>query len=248
MSNTKVIAHRGASNKAPENTIPAFQTAIRQGADGIELDVQMSKDGELVVIHDEQIDRTSNSAGRVCDFNLVELKSMDFGSWFSKEYESISLPTLREVMDIIKDTKLNLNIEIKNGIINYQKIEEKIIDLVSKYNLDDRVIYSSFNHYSLMKIKKINSDAKIGLLYVAGLYEPWQYAQRLGADALHPLYLSLNDEIVSKCTERDIIVNTYTVDDEVSMVKLFNLGIDGIITNKPDIAINIKQNGGYEWS
>lgn len=152
----KVIAHRGASAYAPENTMTAFEKAIELGAQGLELDVQLSSDGKLVVIHDEKLDRTSNAKGWVKDKTLDELKSLDFGSWFSKAFAGEKIPLLDEVMELISAWDGILNIEIKSGVVIYPDIEQKVAAAISKFNMHDRIIVSSFNHYSLVNLRKID--------------------------------------------------------------------------------------------
>ena len=156
---TKVWAHRGASAYAPENTLEAFQLAVTQQADGVELDVQMTKDEKLVVIHDETIDRTSGGHGRVMDYTLAELKKMKFNRTHP-EYADATIPTLAEVYELLKPAGLEINVEIKTGIIFYPEIEERLYRLELEMGMEGKIIYSSFNHYSAMKMKELNPDQK----------------------------------------------------------------------------------------
>ena len=144
---TEIFAHRGASGYAPENTMDAFKLAVKQGAEGIELDVQLSKDGIPVVIHDETIDRVTNGHGYVKDYTLEELKNFTIMKGKYQEYEHSKIPTLEEVLVYAKKENLTVNIELKTGIYWYPEIEEKTVDLVKKTKMEDLVIYSSFNHY-----------------------------------------------------------------------------------------------------
>lgn len=245
MEKTKIIAHRGASAYAPENTLPSFEKAVDMGVDGLELDVHLSKDREVVVIHDERIDRTSNGTGFVKDLTLAELKNFDFGSWFNMNFCQTKIPTLEEVIKLLDRKKWTglLNIEIKSGIVIYPGIEEKLIDIVKENNLGDRVIFSSFNHQCLKVIKEIEEKAEIGLLYVSNIIDPWLYAEYLGAAALHPEFHIVynNLHLVEKCREKSIAINTYTVDKEKHLTGLFKYKIDGIITNKPDLALKVRR-------
>ena len=136
---TKVFAHRGASGYAPENTLQAFSLAQEQGADGIELDVQLTKDGEVVVIHDETIDRTSTGKGYVRDYTLEELKKFSFHNHMEK-YKGVKIPTLREVLELVKPGKMEVNIELKTGIFWYPDIEEKTMKIVEEAGMEDRVM------------------------------------------------------------------------------------------------------------
>lgn len=236
-----VIAHRGASGYAPENTMPAFEKSLELGAEGIELDVHESKDGEIVVVHDHTIQRTSNGKGRVKDLTLDEIRKFDFGSWFDKSFKGVTIPTLRDVLELLRDWNGLLNIEIKSGPILYPGIEKKLIDMIKEYNFGDKVIFSSFNHYSLQDIKAIDSSMEIGLLYSGALVEPWNYAKTLGAEALHPSYHNIIPELVKGCKENGVKLNPYTVNDEKDMEKIIGAGVDGIITNYPDKALRVKE-------
>lgn len=236
MEKVEVWAHRGASGYAPENTMEAFILAIEMGADGIELDVQLTRDGEIVVIHDETLQRVSNGTGYVKDYMLEEVKALNFNKTHP-EYEKTEIPTLREVLQLLKDTDLKLNIELKTGVFFYPNIEQKVVDLVSEYGMQDRVWYSSFNHYSVKEVKRVQPDAKVGLLYGDGIYEPAEYAVRFGADAIHPHIVNLQyPEVLEKCKENDIKVHTWTANTFLDMVNCLQYGVDALITNYPDKA------------
>ena len=159
---TEIWAHRGASGYAPENTLEAFALAAEMGADGVELDVQMSRDGYLVVAHDERIDRVSNGTGLIRDFTLKELKEFHFNKTHP-EYREARIPTLREVYEALKNTSLWINVELKNGIYFYEGLEERVLELTGRLGMEKRVIYSSFNHHSMVHLKQLNPDALTGL-------------------------------------------------------------------------------------
>lgn len=236
MTKPVIYAHRGASAYAPENTRAAFSLAMDMQAGGIELDVHLSKDGFLVVCHDERVDRTSNGSGWIKDMTLSELKKLDFGSWFSSEFEGERIMTLEEVLELMKDWNGSLNIELKSGIVLYDGLEDKVVEALRKFSRVESTIISSFNHYSLLTVKKLEAKLKIGLLYSAGLVEPWEYAKKVGAEAVHPLYFSMLPPIVNGCREHGIIINTWTVDKPEHIHNLAKAGVDGIITNVSDIA------------
>ncbi|WP_095178364.1 glycerophosphodiester phosphodiesterase [Clostridium cochlearium] len=220
----------------------AFKKAIDMNADGIELDVHLSKDGHIVIIHDEKVDRTINGKGEVKNFTLDELKKLDAGFWFSDEYKGEKIPTLEEVLNLINNTDIYLNIEIKAGYRFYPNIEEKVIDMVKKYKMLDRVIISSFDHYSLVRVKEINSNIKTGMLYEAALYEPWDYARSIKVEALHPNYITLTKEFIDKASINNLEVNPYTVNDETDMEALIKSKVTSVITNYPDKAYKIISN------
>lgn len=238
---TLIWAHRGSSGYAPENTMEAFKLAYQQQADGIELDIHMSKDGHLVVAHDETIDRCSNGRGRIIDKTLKELLSYDFSNNLP-DYSNIKIPTLEEVLEFIKDTGLTVNIEIKSGLVYYEGIEEKAISLVSKMGMKKRVLYSSFNHYTLMQIKQVDKSIPIGLLYSEAMVDPHVYASHLSAEAVHPFYYTLAvPNTVRKCSKSGILVNPWTVNSAEHLGWMYKEGVNAVITNYPDVAYQVRK-------
>ncbi len=238
---TKVWAHRGASGYAPENTLDAFRKAVEMGADGIELDVQMTKDGELVVIHDETINRVSNGKGWVKDYTYEELKKFNFNKTHL-EYTKEEIPTLEQVYLLIKPTNLTINVEIKTGIVFYPGIEERVLELTERLGMKERVIYSSFNHYTIRKIKELDPQAKTGMLYEDGIIDAVDYAcDVVKADALHPAgYNVFYLGFLERCRERKRLLHVWTINEEKHMRMLCEAGVDALITNYPDIAKKIR--------
>lgn len=234
-----IWGHRGASGHAPENTLPAFALAAEQKADGIELDIQMTKDGEIVIIHDETVDRTSDRKGWVKDYTLAELKEMDF-SYGDLRYEGLRIPTMQEVFELIQPGDLTINIELKTGICFYPGIEEKIIDMTHAFGMEDRVIYSSFNHYSILKIKELDPGAKTGFLYMDGPIDMPGYAKRYGVDALHPALYNLQyPHFLEECARQQLDVNVWTVNNDAYLRLCGQMGVHAVITNYPDKARRI---------
>ncbi|MFX1279019.1 MAG: glycerophosphodiester phosphodiesterase [Promethearchaeota archaeon] len=222
-----IIAHRGASNIAPENTLKAFKIAIELKADYIELDVQESKDGFLVVAHDEDLNRITGVDGLIKDLTLGELKALNFG-------EGEKIPTLQEVIELIKG-KIALNCEIK-----VKNISNKVIALFNKYQIADQVVVSSFLHDELLKIQKVDPKIKLASL------EPRQYGKKFNWDvkkemiqfcidyklfAINPIYFLIDQQFVEFAHRNDIKIFPWTVDSEPSIRKLIKYGVDGIITN-----------------
>ncbi len=240
---TKIYGHRGASGYAPENTLAAFSLAVEQRADGVELDVQLTRDKQLVVAHDERIDRVSDGTGRVCDISLRSLKKLNFGV-NHMGYESEKIPTLEEVFDLLKGTNLNINIELKNSILPYEGMEEDCLELAAKKGMEDRIVYSSFNHYSMLKLKKINPEAVCGILYNCCIIKPWDYAESIGVDALHPHFgeILLTPDECSEAHALNLAVNTWTVNEEADMQRVLLSGADILITNYPDRAKALAEN------
>ncbi len=236
MNQPLIWAHRGASAYMPENTIPAFQKAIELGADGIELDIQLTKDGEIVVCHDELIDRTSNGTGFLKDYTLEELRQFNFNKTHP-EVKRAAIPTMREVFELIKETNLTINIELKTGVFDYTGIEEKIIAMTHEFEMEDRVLYSSFNHYSIKRIQALLPSARTAFLYEDGPLNMPQYAQEQGVQALHPWFVNLRfPSFMEECKERNLEVNVWTVNEEEYIKMCTNLGVHAIITNMPDYA------------
>ena len=230
----KIWAHRGASGYAPENTIKAFQMAVDMGADGVELDVQMARDGQMVVIHDERIDRVSNGTGSVRDYTLGELKCFDF-SKTHPECGRAEIPTLKEVYELLKDTNLEINVELKTGVIFYDHIEERVLELTEYMGMQDRIWYSSFNHYTISRLNSMRNNLRTGILYVDGIYKPYDYASSFGAIALHPSVNNLKYEnLVEEAHAKGMKVHVWTVNSKEQMRMCKEKNVDAVITNYPD--------------
>ncbi|MFT8887315.1 MAG: glycerophosphodiester phosphodiesterase [Ethanoligenens sp.] len=240
--NTQVIAHRGFSYQAPENTLEAFSLAVELGADGIELDVHLSKDGQIVVIHDDTVDRTGNGTGVVNEMLFDDLRTLDV-SMGRADYIGARIPTLEEVYRLLAPTSLSINVEIKE--YRYQDgfvIIPKVLELEKQYQLSDRVFYSSFNHYVLREMKQRQPQAATAALYAAGLVDVWEYTKRIPSDAIHPHFFSLRDPLlVSRCHANGIAVRPWTIDQPDDMKQMFASGADAIITNRPDLALELRE-------
>ncbi|MGL5406850.1 MAG: glycerophosphodiester phosphodiesterase [Propionibacteriaceae bacterium] len=229
----QVWAHRGASGHAPENTLEAFSLAVAMGADGVELDVQLSSDGIPVVIHDETLERTTSLTGLVKDRSVAELARCDAGN-------GNYVPTLEEVLTLLAPSNLEVNIELKNSEITYPGLEQKTLDVVKVCGFADRVWYSSFQHYSLSQLRQIAPDARIGLLYCEALIDPWLYAQHCGADALHPDWRTLTiPGVLEGCKDAGVRVHTWTINQGEVVQQL--AAVDAIITNFPEIAATVSR-------
>lgn len=242
MKKTKVWAHRGASDYAPENTLEAFELAAKQGADGVELDVQMTKDGKLVVAHDETIDRVSDGSGRIIDYTLEELREFNFNKT-KPGYATIKIPTLKEVYELLYATGMTVNVELKTGIVLYKGLEEQVLKLAKRMAMEERVIYSSFYHKSLLRLKKLDPSVRTGVLYSDGWLDVVKYGKKLHADALHPaLYHLQSEKLVKQAKEQGLKLHVWTVNQKEDMEQLAKRGIDAIITNRPDICRRVVDN------
>lgn len=237
---TAIFAHRGSSATHPENTMAAFREAYRTGADGIELDVHLSKDGIPVVIHDEQIDRTSDGTGWVKDYTLQQLKRFDFGSPFSGRFRGERIPALREVLEWCRSKPILLNIELKTDEIRYPGIEWKVVSLIQQYQMDQRVILSSFNHDSLIEARRIHPVIETAALFAEWLYKPWEYARSIGADGLHFHWLAASPELLHGAAQAGMPVRLYTVNDELKMRYFIRSGYAGIFTDWPEKAMKVR--------
>ncbi|SCY10281.1 Glycerophosphoryl diester phosphodiesterase [Lachnospiraceae bacterium XBB2008] len=233
----KVWAHRGASGYLPENTLEAFNLAADMGADGIELDVQFTRDRQLVVIHDERIERTSDGQGAVADMTLYQLRQYNYNRTIPDDTQ-YDIPTLSEVLELIRPNGMIINIELKTGVNFYPGIEQATVDLVRKYGMEDRVIYSSFNHESLIRLKEYAPDAECGVLYSTGIADPASYAKVLGMQAIHPSVGCVKyPGLPEHCKDNGIRMHVWTVNSEAQMEQMRQLGVDAIITNYPDVAL-----------
>ena len=241
MQNPLVLAHRGFSGKYPENTRAAFLAAVAAGADGFETDVHLSKDGQLVVVHDPILGRTCDGSGAVAGKTYKELLAYDFGAWFHPDFTGERIMRIEEVLELVKEHKLVLNIEIKNYEIVYEGIEEALIALINRMGMKESVFLSSFNHLSMVKCKGIDSTIQTGLLYGYPLYKAEEYILNTHADNAHPRYFCFEEEpdLVERFHAKGRGVHTWTVNEPEDMRRMISLGTDSVITNYPDLLIEI---------
>ena len=231
-----VIAHRGASMYAPENTIAAFELAVEMGADAIELDAMLTADGTPVVIHDQSLERTTNGSGSVATKAVAEIKLLDAGSMFDASFTDEKIPTLEEVFYAVGE-KILINVELKNYASPFDRLPEIVVALVMKKGLSDRVLLSSFNPIALMKARRTSEKIRRAALIgggpkiVRGIIEVF-----MDYFALHPEVSLVNQGVVDKHHAAGHKVNAWTVNEESVMMKLLSIGVDGLITDRPDIA------------
>lgn len=237
---TLIFAHRGFSALYPENTMPAFQKAAETGAEGIELDVQLTKDHEVVVIHDETVNRTTDGAGYVKDFTLSQLKKLNAGHK-KTGFQNVTIPSLREVLEWLTTNELICNIELKNNVFPYKGMEDKVIHLINEYGLSERIILSSFNHHSLMLCRRLAPDIETAPLISLKMPQPWVYASSIGAQGYHPKYATLSDYILKQSLAKGVRVRPYTVNKEKQMRRLFQLGCTAFFTDDPVFALSLRR-------
>ena len=154
----KNFAHRGFSGRYPENTLLAFEKAIEEGVDGIENDVQLTKDGEIIIMHDESVDRTTGGKGWVKDLTLAQLKELTANEKYGDQFPAQRVPTLREYLELVKNEPIITNIEMKTGVFEYREMEQRLVDLLREYKVEDRIIITSFNHFTDRKSTRLNSS------------------------------------------------------------------------------------------
>ena len=238
---TKIFAHRGSKGTHPENTLASFKEAVRVGSDGIELDVHLTKDGHLVVIHDETVDRTTNGTGEIRNLTLAEIKAMDAGSWFNETFAGEKIPTLEEVLLLLTELGFNgqLNIELKTDVIQYKGLVEKCLALQSAKDWPFAIVYSSFNPYTLVELKEANPSQEIGLLF-----ESKEWADKgdamLEKESYHP-DLKLLDWAI-EWNRNQLPLRVWTVNEDTDINRCFELQIEAIFTDYPEKALQLKEN------
>ncbi|MCG3084207.1 glycerophosphodiester phosphodiesterase [Anoxybacillus sp. LAT_35] len=231
-----IYAHRGFSGEYPENTMISFQRAYELGVDGIELDIQMTKDGELVVIHDECIERTTDGIGYVKDFSFRQLRQLDAGSWFHPRFAGERIPALAEVLDWLSDQEraIILNIELKNGIINYDRMEEKLLTLLHSYrSWRHHIVCSSFSIGSLYRIHQLDPHVNKAMLVEGSQCDVLDFAYAINVKEIHGdwnFLMSQKGEEASKKVE----ICVYTVNDKFLLNELINRDVKAVMTDFPN--------------
>lgn len=229
-----IYAHRGASYDFPENTMLSFRKAVEQGADGIELDVHLTKDKKLVVCHDENIRRTSNGEGLIENYTYEQLLAFDFGVKKGEKFAGQKIPLLEEVLVLIKESGILLNIEVKNDETHYVGIEKAVVDMVRSFGLEHKVIYSSFDHQTLVNLRQYDPTVKIGALYSHTPLHALEYMKDMSVNAIHPKSACVfTQDMCSKALALDWQVNVWTVDDPETAKSLAKAGVTSLITNRP---------------
>jgi len=241
-----LVAHRGFSHKFPENTLSSFRGAIAAGADGCEFDVRKTRDGKIIVLHDATLSRTAKaprvrdaaraSITKVAALTLAEVSTFDAGARKGSQFAGERVPTLREVFELIAPTGLEINVEIKDSVIPYFAIGDKVSALVDEFDLEQRVTLSSFNHCSLAWLRQNGSMVRTGVLFGDILYEPWNYAAQIWATALHPHlhYVDYVFNLIDEAHANLLDVNVWTVNEPDDIRRMIARGVDAIITNYPE--------------
>ena len=228
-----IFAHRGNSGEAPENTFAAFRQVQDAGADGVEFDVQLSRDGVPVVINDERLERTTSGTGWVRDHTLAELQALDAGRWFAPDFAGERIPTLREVLEFFRATDLRIHIELKTRRFFYPGLAKLVIDHIKEFDLGPRVVVSSFNHMSLEEARALNPQLEYAVLSSDPMIEPWRYVREHGFQAFHPSVTVVDEALVKGCHGAGLRLRPWVVDDPSDVARMEALGADGIYSNHP---------------
>jgi glycerophosphoryl diester phosphodiesterase len=227
-----VIGHRGAAGYAPENTMTAFERGISLRADAIELDINPSKDGELMVIHDPTLNRTTSGSGLVCQHTAAEIQALDAGSWFDPSFKACRIPTLREVLSWAKN-RTKVVIEIKNGPIFYPDIEKMLVAVLDELSMRDQVMAISFDHLVLRDLKRIAPDIATGVIYASRMADPVGMARAVDADLLMPYWAMLTAEEVAAAHAADLFISPWG-GAEQDYKHILGLGVDAVGADFPD--------------
>ena len=227
------VAHRGDPLVKPQNTKAAFLSAMEYEIDMIETDINMTKDGVLVIVHDQKVDNVSDGKGWVVNFTLDELKKLDFGSWMGPGMGPERILTLEEFIELTRDGVDGLNIEIKSGPVKYDGICEKLVSILEDRDMIDRVLISSFDHLLIKELKEMKPELLAAILYNAGLIDHITPAKSAMADGIHPEHAQVTADTVKAARDAGLFINVWTVDDEEDMKRMIDLGVTGLISNFP---------------
>ncbi|MCX8025093.1 MAG: glycerophosphodiester phosphodiesterase family protein [Thermanaerothrix sp.] len=237
-----IFAHRGASAYAPENTLAAFRLAAEQGVEAIELDAKLTADGEVVVIHDMTVDRTTDGHGEVRHLRLDEIKRLDAGSFFSAEFRGEKVPLLREVFEEF-GRRLFINVELTNYNAPLDPLPAKVAQLVREYHLEDWVLFSSFNPWNLVRMRRLLPECPIALLALegrAGWLARSDFMRWVSPHIIHPYFADVTPESVVQEHRRGRRVHVWTVNRAEDLEALFQWGVDGVFTDDPVLAMQIR--------
>ncbi len=228
-----VIGHRGASADAPENTIAAFELALEQGADGIELDVHLSADEQPVVIHDFTLERTTDGAGPVRDHRVRELKRLDAGGWHDRRFRGQRVQTLQEVLERFRD-RARFWIELKGSSALYPGVEERVVSMVEIYDVVDRVLVQSFDHAALARVRELNREIPVGALLAQAPLDP-ALLEPEAISAICPGAQVLTAPLLAEIQGAGLHCYVWTVNEPAQMDRLVEWGVNGIITDRPGV-------------
>jgi len=245
----QVVAHRGASGYAPETTLEAYDLALKMGVDFVEMDIHMTRDGVLVAIHDADVRRTTDGQGWISELTVSGLKKMDAGSWFNRahrrkarhEYKGIRVPTLQEVLDLVKDSSAGCYIEIKNPERYPGNLESELLSILRATRMERRTRVLSFSARSIGKINALDSSVQTSLLVSRRTRDPVSATLQLRADELGIRYDLATPGIADAAHKKGLSLSVWTVDRKPDMERMIRMGADRIITNYPDRLLKLLQ-------
>lgn len=232
----RIYAHRGCSGTYPENTLAAFKAAAELPITGVEIDVHLTKDREIVVIHDEKVNRTTDGKGYIKDMTLSEARKLDAGSWFSEEWAGEKIPTLDEVFDIFQDTNHRLNIELKTDVFPYEGLVDKVLEAAEKRGFSHRILISSFNHEDIQTVSRKKS-VESAILTLDVYVDVYDYARVVGTNRIHMSLPGAFRRMATDALRKGAIVYVYTVNKLEYAQQLQQIGIHGIFTDFPEIML-----------
>ena len=228
------IAHRGFSGQFPENTLLAFQEALDLGVDAIELDVQLSKDGEIMVFHDEELSRITTCKGQLKDYTYAELRELDASGTYQGIFRKQLIPTLSEYLDLTAEKNIITFLELKNGMFPYPLLEEKVANCLKEFNRQQDTILFSANHPSVKYFGTLAADVQLLFPFDNWIFGYGSYCHTHGITACMPYYRALTPEVVAEIKSFNISIYPWTVDEPDDFQTMLDLGVDGILTNHPD--------------
>ena len=232
---TLIFGHRGAMAEAPMNTLASFQLAYEQGAEGVELDARVSKDGHIVIVHDFTLGASTDGQGEVASHTLAELKRLDAGGWFSADFAGERIPTLDEVFDAFAD-KLYFNVELKSKFDDRPHLEAAVAECIRRHGVSEQTIVSSFDPRLLQEFRALCPDIMMGYLHVPGRSAPLM--DEVSHEARHPWHDAIDEAYMRWARDAGYLVNAWTVNDAERACALRDLGVNGIITDSPAATIS----------
>ncbi len=240
-----VIGHRGDKVSAPENTLSAFKLAAEKGADAVEFDVKLTADGQVIVLHDPTVDRTTDGSGKIADLPLAAARELDAGAWFSEQYRGEKIPTLAEVFETV-GKRIHMNVELTNYSTPNDALVPKVVELVKEHGMESRVLFSSFLARNLRTAQRLLPEVPCGLLTLSGLLGAWgrTFGWRGDCAALNPYLTDVNAGLVDRLHAAGKRLNVWTVNAEADLKRMIGLGVDGLITDDPALALRLLGRGG----
>jgi glycerophosphoryl diester phosphodiesterase len=235
-----IIAHRGDKTHAPENTLPAFTAAAENGADAIECDVKLTADGQVIVLHDQTVNRTTNGSGKISNLPFTVVRELDAGAWFSDVFRGECIPTLDEVFEMV-GKRMYINVELTNYATPGDDLVTKVVDLVKKHGLQSKMLFSSFFARNLQITRSLLPEVPRGLLCKRGMLGFWgrTFGWRGDYFAMHPFLTDVTPTLVNRVQASSKRVHAWTVNSEEDLMRMIDIGMDAIITDDPILALHL---------